>query len=119
MGRLLATYTHALDDGRVDDVVATFSADGACDMPGLGRHAGHDALRAAYARVAPRDPQRHLVFNTRIESWGRDEATAVSDVVFLLRTDDRWRIRMVGRYTDTVVRTDDGWRFRLRCAEFG
>ena len=32
----IATYTQALDDGRTDDVVATFCPDGSCEMPGLG-----------------------------------------------------------------------------------
>ncbi len=44
----LAAYTQALDDGRTDDVVATFCADGAVDIPGLGAHAGTEELRAAY-----------------------------------------------------------------------
>ena len=60
----LATYTQALDDGRTDDVVATFCPDGVCDIPGMGTHTGHDALRQAYTKWAPRRPQRHLVLNT-------------------------------------------------------
>src|SRR5690348_9160705 len=47
----IAAYAQALDDGRVDDVVATFCFDGSCDIPGLGAHAGHDALREAYEKV--------------------------------------------------------------------
>ena len=47
----LAAYTHALDDGRTDDIVATFCPDGVVEIPGMGTHAGHDALRAAYTRV--------------------------------------------------------------------
>ena len=47
----IAAYTHALDDGRTDDVVATFCADGVVEIPGMGTHVGHDALRAAYAEV--------------------------------------------------------------------
>lgn len=117
-GQLLATYTQALDDGRVDDVVATFTADATCDMPGLGTPEGHDEIRAAYASVVPTMPQRHLVSNTRIDSWGDDEATASSDVVFLLKVDDRWRVQLVGRYADTIVRTDAGWRFRRRRTVF-
>ena len=39
----IAAYTHALDDGRTDDVVATYCADGGCDIPGLGTCQGHDA----------------------------------------------------------------------------
>ena len=47
----IAAYTHALDDGRTDDIVATFCADGVVDIPGMGTHAGHDALRVAYDEV--------------------------------------------------------------------
>ncbi len=49
----LAAYTQALDDGRTDDVVATFCPDGAIDLPGMGTHEGHDALRAAIATYVP------------------------------------------------------------------
>ena len=52
----IAAYTLALDDGRTDDIVATFCPDGSVDIPGMGAHEGHDALRDAYAascRSAP------------------------------------------------------------------
>ena len=114
----IAAYTHALDDGRVDDVVATFCSDGGCDMPGLGAHSGHDALRAAYATVVPQVPQRHLVLNTHVTEWNDDEATADSDVIFLLKGDDGWAVQVVGRYHDTLHYDDDTWRFHRRAAEF-
>jgi hypothetical protein len=115
----IATYTHALDDGRTDDVVATFCPDGAVDIPGMGVHEGHDALRAAYARWTPRSPQRHLVVNTHVTDWNEREATAVSDVVFLLQGDAGWAVQVVGRYHDTLHRDDgDAWRFHRRTAEF-
>ena len=62
----IATYTQALDDGRTDDVVATFTPDAVCDLGPMGRFEGQDALRAAYAGWAPRGPQRHLVLNTLV-----------------------------------------------------
>src|SRR5690606_35398553 len=77
----IATYTHALDDGRTDDVVATFTPDAVCDLGPMGRFEGQDALRAAYAGWAPRGPQRHLVLNTLVTAHGGDEADAGSDVV--------------------------------------
>lgn len=118
VGQLIAAYTQALDDGRTDDVVATFTDDGVCDMPGLGRHQGHEALREAYGRVEPRVPQRHLVLNTVVTGWDDPEATAVSDVVFVLRGDRGWGVQLVGRYHDRLLRGDDGWRFCGRRAEF-
>jgi SnoaL-like domain len=114
----LAAYTQALDDGRTDDVVATFCADGVCDIPGLGRHVGHDALRQAYGRMRPRRPQRHLVLNTLVTRWDADEAHATSDMVFLLEGPTGWSIELVGRYHDVVAAEGDTWRFRSRVAEF-
>ena len=115
----IAAYTQALDDGRTDDVVATFCPHGSCDIPGMGRHEGHDALREAYARWVPRRPQRHLVVNTLITESSDREAHASSDVVFLLKGEPDWAVQAVGRYHDTLHRADDGrWRFHHRTATF-
>ena len=115
----LAAYTQALDDGRVDDVVATFCADGVIDIPGMGTHAGHDALRDAYTGWKPRRPQRHLVLNTHVTDWNDHEATAISDVIFLLMgKDGGWSVQLVGRYHDTLHQDGGSWRFHRRSATF-
>jgi hypothetical protein len=114
----IAAYTQALDDGRTDDIVATFCADGGVDIPGMGAHVGHDALHAAYDNVKPRRPQRHLIVNTLVTSWDDDEAHAISDVIFMRKGDAGWATLLVGRYDDTLHHDDDGWRFHLRTAEF-
>ena len=115
---VLAVYTQALDDGRTDDVVATFCPDGVCEIPGMGTHEGHAALRAAYSRWTPRQPQRHLVLNTVVAEWGDHEATAISDVVFLLLDDSGWAVKLVGRYHDVLHRDAGTWRFHRRAATF-
>ncbi len=114
----LGAYTQALDDGRTDDVVATFCPDGVCDIPGMGTHQGHDALRQAYARWTPKQPQRHLVLNTVVTVSGDHEATAVSDVVFALMGDSGWTIQLVGRYHDVLHHDAGVWRFHHRAATF-
>ena len=114
----IAAYTHALDDGRTDDVIATFCPDGVCEIPGMGTHAGHDALRAAYSAWKPRRPQRHLVVNTLVTHWNDHEASAISDVIFLLQGEAGWAIQVVGRYHDTLHHDDGNWRFHRRAAEF-
>jgi hypothetical protein len=114
----IAAYTQALDDGRTDDVVATFCPDGGCEIPGLGTHEGHDALREAYARWKPQRPQRHLVVNTLVTDWNDHEATAISDVIFVLQGDAGWTIQLVGRYHDTLHHDDGVWRFHHRAAQF-
>ena len=116
----IAAYTHAIDDGRSDDVVATFCPDGSCDIPGLGAFSGEDELRAGYGRWQPPVPMRHLVVNTLVTSGPDDgSASAVSDVVVLVLGDKGWKVQIVGRYRDDLHRADDGaWRFHRRVAEF-
>lgn len=114
----LAAYTHALDDGRADDVVATFCPDGTIEIPGMGTHSGTDALRAAYTKWKPRAPQRHLVVNTHVTDWSDTGATAVSDIVFLLMGDAGWSVQVVGRYHDVLHNDAGTWRFHHRRAEF-
>jgi ketosteroid isomerase-like protein len=110
----IATYTHALDDGRTEDVVATYCPDGVFDMPGTGTFEGHDALRATYDAWKPRVPQRHLVVNTLVTDWSSEEASAISDVVFILKGDAGWSVQFVARYHDSLRHQDGTWKFRRR-----
>jgi hypothetical protein len=114
----IAAYTQALDDGRTDDIVATFCPDGVSEITGMGIHEGHDALRKAYEGWKPRGPQRHLVLNTLVTDWNDDEARAISDVVLIIQADSRWRIQIVGRYEDTFHHDDGTWRIHYRLATF-
>jgi hypothetical protein len=114
----IASYTQALDDGRTDDIVVTFCPDGVCEIPGMGTHVGHDALREAYAKWKPRRPQRHVVVNTLVTDWNDHEANAISDVIFLLQGESGWAIQLVGRYHDTLHLDEGTWRFHRRVAKF-
>jgi ketosteroid isomerase-like protein len=110
----IAAYTHALDDGRTDDVVATYCPDGVFEMPGTGTFEGHDALRETYAGWKPARPQRHLVVNTLVTDWDDHEATAISDVVLILKGDSGWTIQFVARYHDILHHNDGTWKFHRR-----
>ena len=117
----LAAYTHALDDGRTDDVVATFWPDGAFEAPGLGPYEGHDALRAAYGELGSRGGPSATSWSTPTSThWDDHEATATSDVIFLLLGDGGWAVQLVGRYRDHLRYDQDGgaWRFHRRMAQF-
>ena len=78
----------------------------------------NSALRDAYARLTPRRPQRHLVVNTLVTDWNDHEASAVSDVIFLLKSDAGWTVQLVGRYRDVLHCAQGTWRFHRRTAEF-
>ena len=114
----IAVYTQALDDGRTDDVVATYCADGVCEMQGMGTHQGHDALRHAYSKWEPDRPQRHLVLNTVVTDWNDTGATAISDFVFMVLGDSGWSVQLVGRYHDTLHHDHGAWRFHHRAVSF-
>ena len=114
----IAAYAQALDDGRAEDVVATFSVDGTVEIPGIGTHQGHDALLAAFTKWTPRIPQRHVVVNTHVSDWNDHEANAVSDLLFLLRLDGSWSVQMVGRYHDTFRNENGKWQILHRTAKF-
>jgi hypothetical protein len=54
----IAVSNQSLDDGRTDDVVTTFCPDSVSQIPGLGTHPGHDAVRAAYSKWQRYPPPR-------------------------------------------------------------
>jgi hypothetical protein len=114
----LGAYAHALDDGRADDVVATFCADGVAEIPGSGTFEGQDALRRVYSGFTPRAPQRHVVVNTVVTDWDQHEATAVSDLVFLQKGEAGWAVQLVGRYDDRLRNVEGTWRFQRRTMKF-
>jgi ketosteroid isomerase-like protein len=106
----IAAYAQALDDGRTDDVVATYADDGVFVMPGMGTFSGRSELAGAYAGWKPRAPQRHMVLNTLLTSWSPSGAEAVSDVVFVARgKDGGWSVQFVARYHDTFRPVDGRW----------
>jgi hypothetical protein len=110
----IARYTQALDDGRTDDVVATYCPDGAFELVGTGTYEGHDALREAYAGWEPRRPQRHMVVNTLVADWDDHEASATSDVVLAVQGSQGWAIQFVARYHDVLHHRDGTWLFHRR-----
>jgi hypothetical protein len=58
------------------------------------------------------------VLNTLVTDWNEHDASATSDVVFLLKGKDGWAIQLVGRYHDTLHNDNGTWRFHHRRAEF-
>jgi len=114
----IAAYAQALDSGRTEDIVGTFTPDGVSEIQGVGTFSGHDELRAGYTRMAPTAPQLHLVGNTVITSAAPDEVTAVSNVLFVRRGESGWTTHVVGRYADTLRPIDGQWRFSKRVTTF-
>jgi uncharacterized protein (TIGR02246 family) len=115
---VISAYAQAIDDGRTDDVVATFCPDATVNLPGLDVMRGHEAIRAAYAKMTPRRPQRHVVVNTIVTATGEESATATSDLLVLVKGESGWAVQLVGRYEDELRRDDGTWRFAARRLTF-
>jgi SnoaL-like domain len=114
----IAAYTHALDDGRTDDLVATFCDEGGAEFPSQPPAHGRAALHELYSKVKPQGPQRHVITNIVMTEWNDDRAAAVSDLVFFRRTDAGWVPGLVGRYEDALRCVDGVWRFEYRKLSF-
>jgi hypothetical protein len=114
----IAAYAQALDDGRGDDVVATFCADGVAEIPGSGTVEGRDELQKVYSGFKPRAAQRHIVVNTLVTDWDQHVASAVSDLVFLQKGEAGWAVQLVGRYDDRLRYVEGAWRFQRRAVTF-
>jgi uncharacterized protein (TIGR02246 family) len=115
---LMAAYCQALDDGRNDDVVATFADGASFEIVGMDKHVGADELRAVYDEFTPKVPQRHVVSSTHITSLTDTRATATSDFTFLVNGGKGWAVAAVGRYDDELVCADGEWRFASRAVSF-
>ncbi len=116
--RVVATYVHRIDAGRVDDVVALFLPDGVLEVAGQARHEGQDAIRAMFGRGVA-----HLASNASVPSIRHhltshlieidDEHHARSWCYWLAVVGDAG-IDHWGRYVDRLEVRDGVWRIAHR-----
>lgn len=111
--RVVATYVHRVDSGRIDDVVALFLPDGVLEIAGQARHEGHAAIRAMFARGVQhlaaseaRPRIRHHLTSHLIEF--DDDLSARSSCYWLAVVGDGG-IDHWGRYVDRLESHDDAW----------
>jgi SnoaL-like domain len=114
----LAALAHAQDDGRTDDLVALYTADGGVEVPGVGTFKGAQTLSEAFVGWKPAKPQRHMIVNTVVTEWDDDHAKATSDVVFVQRGETGWAVQVVSRYYDTFRNHGGKWLLHWRSMQF-
>jgi hypothetical protein len=111
----IAAYAQAVDDGRTEDIVATFCPDGWIDLPRAGMVAGREALTALFSGQDARTPGRHVVTGTHVTKWSADYAEAVSDLMVVGQANGPgWGVQLVARYFDVLHHHDGNWRFQAR-----
>jgi hypothetical protein len=110
--RLIARYSHLIDDGNAAGVAELFTAEGKVII-GETQHAGREGIVAWLANSG--GGGQHQVTNVAVSN-GSAEGTfhALSDLAFLRRDGDAWATRAVGRYHDTIVEDGGALRFTQR-----
>ena len=112
----IARYTHALDDGRTDDVVATYCADGVFELPGTrhlrgprrpARDVRRRGSRGCPSATSSQHPRRPSGATTR------PPRPATSSSSSRART-AAGRSQFVARYLDVLHHDDGTWRFHRR-----
>jgi 3-phenylpropionate/cinnamic acid dioxygenase small subunit len=75
---------------------------------------GHDGIRTTYSALTPVRVQRHIVTNILITEFDGESATVSSDLLFLVKGEKGWVVKIVGRYTDHLRRDGEAWLFASR-----
>jgi ketosteroid isomerase-like protein len=109
---LTARYNYAIDDGRVDEWVATFTEDGTFESSLLGKHTGKEALRAFGEGYSAAFTGRHCTTDHVVDLDG-DRARQRCYLV-LVNNDGGSRVSTTAVYEDELRRTPNGWRFTNR-----
>jgi uncharacterized protein (TIGR02246 family) len=116
--RLTHEYSWAVDNSRLDDIVALFSEDAEWDVTAFGMDTvrGADAIRAFYAGLIENTTHRcHLALNHLIDVDGDTAVARVYIHAFVTMPDGR-RDESLGYYSDNYIRTGQGWKFQRRAA---
>ena len=117
--RLIAEYCHRYDDHQAGEFAALFTDDAQFTVFGksrIGRQEIHDHIGLQKPGMAP---GQHVTFNSVIDiaDDGRS-ARALTDFLYMSKTDGGLAISNAGRYHDRIVRDPDRWRFQTRTIVF-
>jgi len=110
-----ARYSHAIDSGDADGLVATFTDTGVLDA-GQVQIQGHEALKAFTVEFADSNrAPRHVASNFVIEGDG-DRATmkAYVQMFALAGEPPQQTVAISGKYEDILTKQDGSWKFERR-----
>jgi hypothetical protein len=106
---LVARYNYAIDEGRPEEWVSTFVADGTFESTALGAHTGPEALHAFATGYIAAVTGRHCTSDFVIDVDG-DEARSRCYLI-AINNAAAPIVSTTAVYDDVLRRTPDGWRF--------
>ncbi len=113
---LYARYALTIDEGRFEDWVNCFTADGVFESPLFGTHAGHEALRkfcASYKESWGGAQVRHIIANVSIDIEG-DRGRGICNLIYLPIEGGHPELVLVGGYRDELRKVAGNWLFAHR-----
>lgn len=115
--RLLSTYGPAVDSGASRAAAELWTEDGAYDVGGMSRFAGHDVLEALYEaemhQSLIRQGSAHITSTPQITLDG-DRAEAVAYSLVVLRGEGGHTVWRASANHWELRRTEAGWRMVTR-----
>jgi ketosteroid isomerase-like protein len=117
--QLIARYCFSIDDRRVAEIAALFTADAVVtSADGVMNAEGVDAIMAQYAaRFAVLGPGAHYMHDIRLDFQDADHATGLVSGHAELERNATMMVTAL-RYHDAYRRTDAGWRIARRQINF-
>jgi 3-phenylpropionate/cinnamic acid dioxygenase small subunit len=122
---LISKYSHAFDDGAIDEWVALFAEGASFEIPSMNVSLrGHAELRDwAAGRIAARDPEmriRHHATSTLLFRVAKDRVRSRTMVWLVIQPRDG-SLPVTGSssgvYESELSKTASGWRFQSRVAD--
>lgn len=114
---LFVRYTVALDSGDVDTIVSCFTEDGCLESPAVGKHTGHDGIRAFSERFSAMNKRgvqlRHVISNLAMTIDG-DTGHATCYLTNILTVNGASQLMPPGRYECELRKVDGAWLFQRR-----
>jgi SnoaL-like domain len=118
-----ATYTHAGDRFRLDELAACFAVDGVLEVKGRNTAVGRPAIVAMLGGSGARSEQdtepalmRHFVTNLLFESITPERVESTAYFCVVTRAGEHLGVDHWGRYRDVLVPDGDRWVFAHRVA---
>lgn len=110
---LIASYAAAVDGRDKEAALALFAQDARLNVMGQEIE-GSDGVAGWIDSLFASPPGIHLTTNTVIQLTDASTASARSDVAFIKRDENGWKILVAGQYLDTLVNRDGNWLFQGR-----
>jgi len=120
-------YTHCMDSGDLEGLLALYTDDAVCDFANFGHWKGKDEMRKGWTpyviKPVPYAGGRHVCTNPRVRING-DTATSEAyliDIVYTDRATGEVRdnpIALLGMYVDECTRVNGEWKIAKTTLHF-